>query len=211
MYTPAHFEKVSTSEMRSLISAHPLATLVTQSLTGLGAEHIPMLFVESGSQSALHGHVAKANPVWQTVSETSEVLAIFQGPSRYISPKWYPSKQEHGKVVPTWNYLVVHARGKIGWHHDLMWLRNHVEAASAAHESRDNPWRVSDAPAGFIDRMLSAIVGFEIQISELKGKWKLSQNRAEADRRGVIEGLKSQNSSVAAEMAIWMESEGGAA
>jgi len=211
MYTPSHFENASFSAMRSLISAHPLAALVTQSSDGICAEHIPMLFLEAGSQAALHGHVAKANPVWRNVSENSEVLVIFQGPNRYISPKWYPSKQEHGKVVPTWNYLVVHARGRIQWNHDPVWLRKHVEAASAAHESLDNPWRVSDAPSDFVDRMLSAIVGFEIQISELKGKWKLSQNRTAVDRRGVIEGLKSQDSSVAAEMVDWMESEGGGA
>lgn len=210
MYTPSHFEKASTSAIRSLIAAHPLATLVTQSSDGLGAEHIPMLFVESGPQVVLHGHVAKANPVWQQVRESGEVLVIFQGPNRYISPKWYPSKLEHGKVVPTWNYLVVHAHGTIHWLHDSVWLRNHVEAASTAHESPDSPWRLSDAPSDFIDRMLASIVGFEIQVSALKGKWKLSQNRTEADRRGVVEALKSQDSSVAAEMVTWMESEEGA-
>jgi transcriptional regulator len=196
--------------MRSLIVAHPLAALVTPSSDGLGAEHIPMLFVESSSQAMLHGHVARANPVWQNVTEGSEVLAIFQGPNMYISPKSYPSKREHGKVVPTWNYLVVHARGKIHWQHDSAWLRNHVEDASVAHESRENPWRVSDAPADFIARMLAAIVGFEIQVTALKGKWKLSQNRTAVDRQGVIDALKSEDSSVAAEMLSWMEREGGA-
>jgi transcriptional regulator len=210
MYIPSHFEAASTSAMRSLIAAHPLATLVTQSADGIGAEHIPMLFVEAESEPVLHGHVARANPVWRNVSETNEVLAIFQGPNRYISPRWYPSKQEHGKVVPTWNYLVVHARGRIRWHDDPVWLRSHVEAASTFHEDVDNPWKVSDAPPEFIDRMLSAIVGFEIQNLQLTGKWKLSQNRSAADRRGVIEGLKSQNDSAAAEMVDQMEKEGGA-
>ena len=211
MYTPSHFEVADDSAIRSLIAAHPLATLVTQTVDGIGADHIPLLFVESESGPALHGHVARANPVWQGVSAASEVLAIFQGPNRYISPKWYPSKQAHGKVVPTWNYLVVHARGSIEWQHDPAWLRSHVEAASAIHEGMDDPWQVADAPSEFIDRMLSAIVGFEIRILELKGKWKLSQNRTAADRQGVIEGLKRQNDPAAAEMAERMQSEGGAA
>ena len=197
--------------MRTLICAHPLAALVTQSPDGISAEHIPLLPASSGSLLALHGHVARANPLWKNVSEDSGVLAIFQGPNRYITPKWYPSKQEHGKVVPTWNYLVVHARGRIQWKHDVGWLRKHIEAATLAHEGTDHPWSVSDAPSEFIDRLLSAIVGFEIQISELEGKWKLSQNRTAEDRRGVIDGLRSQDSSVASEMAAWMESEGGAA
>lgn len=205
MYTPAQFEAASASAMFSLISAYPLATLVNQTSEGIGADHIPMLLAESGAQASLHGHVAKANPLWQQVGDNSAVLAIFQGPNRYISPNWYPSKREHGKVVPTWNYLVVHARGTIRWHRDPAWLRSHVEAATAFHEGLDNPWRVSDAPAEFIDRMLSAIVGFEIRILELTGKWKLNQNRTEADRQGVIAGLKSRNDSVAAEMAAQME------
>jgi len=197
--------------MRSLIAAHPLATLVTQSSDGVSADHIPMLFVQSESGAVLHGHVARANPVWRNVADSSEVLAIFQGPNVYVSPKWYPSKQEHGKVVPTWNYLVVHARGRIQWNQDSGWLRSHVEAASAFHEGSENPWQVSDAPPEFIDRMLSAIVGFEVQIFELIGKWKLSQNRAGADRRGVVEALKRQNDSGATELANLMEREGGAA
>ena len=164
-----------------------------------------MLFVESAENSALHGHVAKSNPVWQTVAENSEVLAIFQGPNRYISPKWYPSKREHGRVVPTWNYLVVHARGRIRWHGEPAWLRGHVETASRVHEGKIEPWRVSDAPSDFIDRMLGAIVGFEIEIRELKGKWKLSQNRSAEDRRGVIEALKSLDDSAAVEIVAHME------
>jgi transcriptional regulator len=211
MYTPPHFEEASASTMRALICAHPLAALVTQGTDGISADHIPMLPVGATSLFALHGHVARANPLWRNLSEDSDVLAIFQGPNQYISPKWYPSKQEHGKVVPTWNYLVVHARGRIRWKHEAGWLREHIEVATSTHEDADNPWQVSDAPDEFIDRMLSAIIGFEIQISELKGKWKLNQNRSAADKRGVIDGLKNQGSSVAAEMAAWMESEGGGA
>jgi transcriptional regulator len=147
--------------------------------------------------------VARANPLWQKVSDGSDVLAIFQGPNRYISPKWYPSKQEHGRVVPTWNYLVVHGRGRITWHHDLNWLRKLLEALTDVHEDSELPWRVSDAPEDFVERMLSAIVGFEIRIADLKGMWKLSQNRSAEDRLGVIAGLKSQSNAAAADMLDW--------
>jgi transcriptional regulator len=209
MYTSSHFDKASVSALRALISAHPLATLVTLAPNGINAEHIPMLFSGDGSQSALHGHVAKANPVWQAANDGSEVLAIFHGPNRYISPKWYPSKQEHGRVVPTWNYAVVHARGTIRWIHDQGWLRRHIEAATATHEGLDNPWRVSDAPPDYIDRLLSAIVGFEIDVAELNGKWKLGQNRSAADRQGAIDGLRRRGDSASGEMADWMAGEKG--
>jgi len=211
MYTPPHFEETRTSALHSLMRMHPLAVLVTQSADGINADHIPLLLVESGPLGALEGHVARANPLWGNVGDGSEVLAIFQGPNRYISPRWYPSKKEHGKVVPTWNYLVAHARGSILWKHDPVWLRRHLEAATRSHESADQPWQISDAPADFVERMLSAIVGFEISIAELKGKWKLSQNRSAEDRRGVIEGLKSQPDAVATEMLNWMEGDDGAA
>lgn len=210
MYTSSQFDKASVSALRSLISTHPLATLVTLAPNGINAEHIPMLIIGDGSQSTLHGHVAKANPVWQSVNDGSEVLAIFQGPNRYISPKWYPSKQEHGRVVPTWNYVVVHARGTIRWIDDQGWLRRHIEAATAQHEGLDNPWRVSDAPSDYIDRLLSAIVGFEIDVAELKGKWKLGQNRSAADRQGAIEGLRRRGDPASSEMADWMAGEKGA-
>lgn len=185
--------------------AHPLAALVSQSSSGIDAEHIPLLLIDSGgSEGMLQGHVARANPLWQNVTDGSEVLAIFQGPNRYISPKWYPSKQQHGKVVPTWNYLVVHVRGKIQWNQEPAWLRKHLEAVTEVHEGTDHPWRVSDAPPDFVERMLSMIVGFEISISDLRGKWKLSQNRNEEDRLGVIAGLRGQSSESASEMLRWM-------
>lgn len=185
--------------------AHPFATLVTTAAEGVDADHIPLLLVEPGhSHGLIRGHIARANPCWQKVNDGSEVLAIFQGPNHYISPKWYPSKQEHGRVVPTWNYLVVHARGNITWRHDPDWLRTLVDDTTLAHEDPDHPWRVSDAPADYIERMLAAIVGFEIRISSLKGKWKLSQNREPKDRLGVIDGLKNESNSAAAEMLDWI-------
>jgi len=206
MYTLRHFEESHESVMHSLIQAYPFATLVTQSPAGINADHVPLLLVSAGDSSVLQGHVARANPVWEQVPDGTEVLAIFQGPNRYISPSWYPSKQEHGKVVPTWNYLVVHARGRIQWNRDSGWLRDHLDALTEANERTDNAWQVSDAPVEFIDRMLSGIVGFEVPIAELNGKWKLSQNRSDKDRHGVIEGLKAQSDTSASEMLHWMES-----
>lgn len=211
MHTPSHFEETRTTAMHALIRAHPLAVLVTQSNAGIDAEHIPLLLVESGSFGVLQGHVARSNPMGASVGDDSDILAIFQGPNFYISPNWYPSKHADGKVVPTWNYLVVHARGKIRWKHDLVWLRRHLEAATETHENTDNPWRISDAPEEFVERMLTAIVGFEIHVSQLRGKWRLSQNRSKQDKRGVIDGLKRLSSEGAAEMSAWMESDEGAA
>lgn len=169
-----------------------------------------MLLTEAGSLGVLQGHVARANPVWEGSAGERPVLAIFSGPDRYISPSWYPSKQEHGKVVPTWNYLVVHARGKIRWKHDPVWLKRHVEKATDTHEYSDEPWHISDAPSDFVERMLKAIVGFEIEISELRGKWKISQNRSNEDQDGVIAGLKGESNDTATEMVTWMEKGGGA-
>ena len=198
MYTPSHFQESRRSTLRSLMRAYPLATLITQTSEGISADHIPILHVESGgSDGVLQGHVARANPIWERVSDGSDVLAIFQGPNRYISPKWYPSKEKHGRVVPTWNYLVVHARGRIQWKQDPSWLRKLLVATTEAHEGTDDPWQV--------ERMRSAIVGFEVPISELAGKWKLSQNRSKEDRLGVIAGLSGQSTASAAEMLRWME------
>jgi transcriptional regulator len=204
MYTPAQFEETDVSALHALMRAHPLATLITQGAAGIDADHIPLLLVESGSATLLRGHVARGNPLWQTLSDDSEVLAIFHGPNCYVSPNWYVSKHEHGRVVPTWNYLVVHARGRIRWRKDPAWLRQHVGAATEEHEVSATPWTLADAPPHYIERMLARIVGFEIRVAALEGKWKLSQNRAEADRLGVVAGLMRQQDSIADEMAKWM-------
>jgi len=213
MYTPAHFRESRLSTLHALIQAYPFATLAGVASAGIEAVHLPLLLSGSdGPFGALHGHVARANPVWRTLGNGSEVLAIFQGPNRYISPNWYPSKHEHGKVVPTWNYLVVHARGSIRWIDDPEWVRRHVEETVRTHEShQDHPWSVADAPRDFITRMLGGIVGFEVRVASMDGKWKLSQNRNPADRLGVIEGLQNQSNTMAAEMAEWMRSLEGAA
>lgn len=154
-----------------------LATLVT---AGLEANHLPMLL----DGHVLRGHVARANPVWK--QGAGGALAIFLGPHAYVSPSWYPSKAETGKAVPTWNYITVHARGSLRWIQDGDWLRAHVTAMSDAHEAgRAEPWKVSDAPASYVDGLLRAIVGFELRIESLEGKYKLSQNRDASDRDGV--------------------------
>ncbi len=146
--------------------------------------------------------MAKANPQWSELEAGTQALAIFTGPQHYISPSWYPSKTEHGKVVPTWNYVVVHARGPLQVIHDPHWLKRNVSELTAAHEAGfANPWKVSDAPADFIDNLVNAIVGIEIPIATLEGKCKASQNRPEADRLGVIAGLRELKTPEADRMA----------
>jgi transcriptional regulator len=170
---------------------------------GLEAVHLPLLLDGSrGPYGVLQGHVARANTIWQEAGDGMEALAIFQGPQHYISPNWYASKREHGKVVPTWNYAIVHARGPMKWIHDRQWLRTFLDEITKTHEqTQTHPWQVTDAPADYIERMLEAIVGFEIPISSIAGKWKLSQNRSAADRAGVIAGLNATPSDDARSMA----------
>ncbi|MDB5735077.1 MAG: transcriptional regulator [Alphaproteobacteria bacterium] len=181
MYVPDHFREDRPDVLHDAVRRIGFATLVT---TGLEANHLPILLQDG----MLRGHVARANPVWK--AGDGEALAIFLGPHAYVSPGWYPSKAEAGKAVPTWNYLTVHARGTIRWIQDADWLRAHVGALSDTHEAgRAQPWAVTDAPADYIDSLVRAIVGFEFAIETLQGKWKLSQNRGEADRAGVRDGL----------------------
>jgi len=181
MYIPDHFREDRPDILQDAMRRIGFATLVTP---GLEANHLPVLV----GDGVLRGHVARANPVWKQGG--GEALAFFLGPHAYVSPNWYPSKAETGKAVPTWNYLTVHARGTISWMQDADWLRSHVGALSAAHEAgRENSWAIGDAPASYVDGLLRAIVGFELTISKLEGKWKLSQNRDAADRAGVREGL----------------------
>ena len=185
MYVPNHFREDRPDVLHEAVRKIGFATLVTHDAEGgLEANHLPMLLQEADGGHVLRGHVARANPVWK--SGDGAALAIFLGPHAYVSPSWYPSKAETGKAVPTWNYITVHAKGPIRWIQDADWLRAHVTALSNAHESpRPDPWAVSDAPAGYVDGLLRAIVGFELSIETLEGKYKLSQNRPESDRQGV--------------------------
>ncbi len=208
MYIPSHFEETRSEVLHDLIRTHPLATLVTMSSGGITANHIPLhLSIEPDGKSILRGHVARANPVWNDLTEVTEALAVFQGPNTYISPSWYPGKREHGKVVPTWNYTAVHAYGRLCAIDDPAWLRRQLESLTAEHEAAfDTPWTIADAPPDFIDRMLSAIVGIEIAVTRLSGKWKTSQNQSAANREGVILGLQGIGSDDAIDMATLVKS-----
>ena len=202
MYLPSHFAETRPEILRQFIDDHPFATLVTLGAEGLTANHIPIeldLAPAPGSTlGILRGHVARANPVWRDHSKTVDALIVFQGPQAYISPSWYPSKREHGKVVPTYNYMVVHAYGPLNVIDDRAWLRGLVQRLTLRNEaSMPAPWKVGDAPADYIEQMLSAIVGLEIPLTRLNGKWKLSQNRSVADREGVIRGLEEQGDAAA--------------
>ncbi|MBI3715664.1 MAG: FMN-binding negative transcriptional regulator [Betaproteobacteria bacterium] len=190
MYQPAHFKEERVAVLHQLIHENPLGALVSMTAEGLSANHIPFEIVDSPAPyGTLRAHVARANPLWKEAAG-KEVMVIFQGADAYISPSWYPSKKEHGKVVPTWNYAVVHAHGPLKVFDDAEWLRAFVTKLTERHESAlPAPWKVSDAPADYIDTMLKAIVGIEVPIGKLVGKWKVSQNRPAADRAGTIAGL----------------------
>jgi len=195
MYIPRHNEEKRVSVMQALMVSQPLATLVTLGASGLFASHIPMVLENDGSQfGVLKGHISRANPQWRDFVSTVDALAIFAGHQHYITPNWYPGTKEHGKEVPTWNYVVVHAYGPLKVIQDEHWLLTNVEKLTAIHEAGSPvPWKVSDAPEDFIKSQLKGIVGLELPIQRLEGKWKVSQNRTESERKGVIEGLAKLN------------------
>ena len=194
MYIPDHFKAGSEQELHALIAAHPLGALIAQGPNGLDANHIPFeLEAGQGPSGTLHAHVARANPVWREVKDGDEVLVIFRAEQGYISPNWYPSKQENHRSVPTWNYSVVHAHGKIAIRDDERFIRTLVARLTHRHEaSQPQPWKMSDAPKDYIADMVKAIVGIEVEITRLTGKFKLSQNREARDISGVVEGLNAQ-------------------
>ncbi len=203
MYIQKHFEENNIDRLHTLIREQALATLVTQSPAGLDANHIPLqLDTQAGGYGVLRGHVARANPLWQGDDPAREVLAIFHGNDAYISPSWYATKRETGKGVPTWNYTVVHVYGVLRIHDDPVWLRSHLESLTGAHEApQPEPWRLSDAPEDYLEKMLKAVVGIEIEISRISGKFKLSQNRPKQDQQSVIAALNSSTDVKAAQMA----------
>ena len=189
---------------------HPFAAIVANTPAGIEANHVPLILDPArGKFGTLRGHIARANPMWRQTAAGTEVLAIFQGSSHYISPNWYPSKQADGRVVPTWNYVVAHVRGSIEWFRDPAWLRGLLEVTTTLHERPyQNPWKISDAPDEYLQRMLGAIVCFEIPIDAISGKWKLSQNRSAADRAGVISALAGHAEASAQEMAALISQTG---
>jgi len=186
MYIPKHFDEDDVAEMHALMRARPLATLVSHGADGLNANHIPLQLVDG----KLQGHVARANPLWKAGNVAGEVLVIFHGDDRYISPSGYATKAEHGKVVPTWNYVAVHAYGELRIVDDPQWIFAQISALTAANEAvLPQPWAVTDAPGDYIEKMLGAIVGIEITITRLLGKWKVSQNQPPANQTSLIKAL----------------------
>ena len=194
MYVPAHFAVSSPEALHDLIARHPLGTLVTQAGGGLDANHLPFaLSPGSGPQGVLLAHVARANPLWREVADGDPVLVIFRAEQAYISPNWYPSKHETHRQVPTWNYRVVHVHGHIRVRDDVRFVRGVVSRLTHDHEDvRPRPWRMADAPQDYLDSMLANIVGIEVEISRLEGKFKLSQNRETRDIRGAAEALADE-------------------
>ena len=191
MYVPAHFEENRPEVLRQLISEQPFGTLVTTGPNGLDANHLPFeLAPAEGPHGTLRAHVARANPVWQEVASQPDTLVIFQGPAAYISPTWYPSKHEAHRQVPTYNYMVVHAHGKIVVRDDEAFVRGLVARLTRTMEANEpRPWKMGDAPADYISQMLGAIVGIEIEVTRLIGKWKLGQNKEARDRHGAVDAL----------------------
>jgi transcriptional regulator len=191
MYLPAHFAITDTAPLYDLIQTDSLGLLTTQENGQVFADPIPFFLTQLNDKAVLHCHVARANPVWQRLEKNAHAMVVFQGPTSYVSPSYYPSKKEHGKVVPTWNYAVVQARGQAKVMHDPAWLHAHVSANTNRHESRvGSDWKVTDAPTEYIDTMLKAIVGLVIPVEQLIGKFKVSQNQPRANRLGAAEALR---------------------
>ena len=191
MYQPVHFEEANLPTLHALINAHPLGMLISADADDLQANPIPFLLDPSaGPHGTLRAHVARANPQWQHLQNGAKALVVFQGSDAYVTPSWYQSKKDHGKVVPTWNYVCVQVRGKVQVIDDAAWLHSQLSALTDGHEAgRNNAWSIADAPADFIEMQKRAIIGLEMVIEDIVGKWKVSQNRPVADRVGVAAGL----------------------
>ena len=194
MYLPAHFDETCTEVLHELITKHPMGILFTHGKSGLDANHLPFeLKATQGRQGVLHCHVARNNPVWQDIANGDEVLVVFRAGDAYISPQWFPSKHEFHKQVPSWNYIVAHVHGRVTIHDDERYVRGVVARLTRTHEaSQPVPWKMTDAPKDFIETMLKAIVGIEIEITQLVGKAKLSQNKEVRDIQGAGNALKAK-------------------
>ena len=197
MYIPKAFKQDDLAHIVDLIQKFPLATLIISGAEGLEAMHVPMIFADSSNPIRLQGHIAKANPLWQHVNLQDQVLLVFNGPNGYVSPSYYPSKQQNPRVVPTWNYTAVHVKGTLSVIKDADWNCELLQKLTHAHEAgRDDPWSISDAPQEYIQRMLTAIVGIEVVIDSMEAKWKLSQNQPELNQRGVVGGLEADDNAL---------------
>lgn len=206
MYNPSHFVEDRIEVLYSFIRQNPLATIVTCGENGPEATHAPVVLHAETPGALLRCHFARVNGHWEKFQSSPAALAIFHGPDHYITPSWYPSKQEHGKVVPTWNYVAVHVKGRAKIFDDPTKLLSHLRALTDQNEHpRETPWSVDDAPRQYIEALAKAVVGIEIAIDSVEGKWKVSQNRPAIDRQGVIEGLRGIHSPESAEMARLVE------
>ncbi len=199
MYIPKPFAESDTDVLYDFIRHNPFATVVSHVDGGLNADHLPIyLNMEDPRNSVLQGHIASSNPLWKAVSDTREVLVIFQGSNAYISPNWLPSKEKDGRVVPTWNYSAVHIKGTITFIHEDSWKLELLNRQTLFHEKDfENPWRVSDAPPGFVAKLLPNIVGFEIAVKDIFGKFKLSQNQSQENRKGIMDALDQRGHEMA--------------
>lgn len=214
MYQPPHFREDRLEIQHELIKAHPLGLMISTGEDGPLANAIPFLLdADASPQGTLRAHLARANPQWRALAADGRALVVFQGADSYVTPSWYATKRETGKVVPTWNYAVVQARGTARIIEDREWLAHHVAQLTGHNEaSRAEPWAVDDAPQTFIDAQLKGIVGIEIDIAAIEGKWKVSQNRPENDRIGVADGLEADQSTAEARaMAETVRQRGGSA
>ncbi len=191
MYIPGSFREERIENLHALIEAHPLALLISQGPAGLQASPVPfMLYPDEGRFGVLRAHLARANPAWKELQAGAECLVMFRGHDGYVTPSWYPSKAETRRVVPTWNYIAVEVRGTPTIIEEPAWLRRQLDDLTRRHEGiRAKPWSVADAPDDFVAAQLKAIVGIEIPVSRIEGKWKLSQNRTDLDRQGVVDGM----------------------
>ena len=191
MYVHKAFVENRIPVLHSFMRTHPFVSLITSGSSGLIGSHLPMVLeAKEWEMGVLRGHLSRANPQWRDLSPEVQALVIFSGPDHYITPSWYAEKEITGKVVPTWNYAVVHAYGFLKIIEDAEWLRAHLGALTPIHEGTfEKPWKISDAPAEYISSQVKGIVGLELRIERMEGKWKLNQNRSEVDRRGVVEGL----------------------
>ncbi|WP_036230322.1 FMN-binding negative transcriptional regulator [Marinobacterium jannaschii] len=207
MFQPSVFREERIEVMHKMMRQNPFASLVSLQDGEMVADHLPLVVhPELSEQGKLRGHLSRANPIGTKLDQSTDVLVIFQGPHHYVTPSWYPSKMEHDKVVPTWNYIVVHARGKVTLQQDPEWILAQLTELTERNElGRRAPWKVSDAPEEFIARQLRGIVGVEIEITALQGTWKVSQNKAVADSQGVSEGLRGEESDNALAMALCVE------
>jgi len=205
MYLPKHFSVDDPALLAQLIAEYPLATIVGSLENQLEINHLPLML--SSDRTKLYGHIARVNPLVKVAgSSNTSVTAIFNGPQAYVTPAWYPSKKETGKVVPTWNYAVVHAQGNIKLIEDVQWLRSHVAQMTNIHEpTYQSNWKLDDAPEDYVQTMLKAIIGIEIEVKSLVGKFKLSQNRPAQDYAAVVETIEKSPQEVLQEMRKYMK------